>query len=74
MLYYQVTISEASTPDQRSSALALGGVGWNLSMLTIPLLMGVLADRYGIVLSFYVVGALTLACALILAVLRRWAA
>jgi len=74
LLYYQVTISEASVPDQRSSALALGGVGWNLSMLTVPLLMGVLADQYGIVISFYVVGALTLACALILAVLRRWAA
>ena len=73
MLYIQMTISEASKTEERSSALALGSTGWNLCMLTIPLLTGFLADRYGIVASFYVIGAVTLGCALVVAGLRRWA-
>ncbi len=32
-----------------SYALALGGLGWSASHLTTPLLMGFLADRYGII-------------------------
>jgi len=72
-LFFQMTISEVSTTDERSSALALGGTGWNLSLLTIPLVMGCLADHYGIVTSFYVIGALTLAGAGAIAALRRWA-
>jgi MFS family permease len=72
-LYFQVTISEASRPGERASALALGGLGWSVSHLSTPLLMGFLADRYGLVTGFYVLGAFALACALAIAGMRRWA-
>jgi predicted MFS family arabinose efflux permease len=72
-LYFQITISEASAPEQRGSALALGGLGWSVSHFSTPLIMGVLADRYGLVPGFYVLGALALAAALVIAWARRWA-
>ena len=72
-LYFQITISEASTPQERGSALALGGLGWSVSHLSTPLVMGFLADRYGLVTGFYVLGALALACALFIAATRQWA-
>jgi predicted MFS family arabinose efflux permease len=72
-LYFQITISEASTPEERGSALALGGLGWSVSHLSTPLLMGFIADRYGIVTGFYVLGGFALACALLIAATRRWA-
>ena len=72
-LYFQITISEASKADERGSALALGGLGWSVSHLTTPLVMGFLADRYGIVTGFYVLGVLALVCALAIACLRHWA-
>jgi len=72
-LYFQITISEASAPGERGSALALGGLGWSLSHFSTPLIMGVLADRYGLVAGFYVIGVLAMACALVIAWARRWA-
>jgi MFS family permease len=72
-LYFQITIAEASRPGERGAALALGGMGWSLSHLSTPLLMGFLADRYGIVEAFYVLGGLGLACAALIAWMRRWA-
>jgi MFS family permease len=72
-LYFQITIAEASRPEERGAALALGGMGWSLSHLTTPLLMGLLADHYGIVNAFYVLGAVGLACAALIAWMRRWA-
>ena len=72
-LYFQITISEASRPEQRGSALALGGLGWALSHFTTPLIMGFLADRFGLVTGFYVLSVLALACALTIAWTRRWA-
>ena len=72
-LYFQITIAEASRPEERGSALALGGLGWSVSHLTTPLVMGFLADRYGIVTGFYVLGGFALACALAIAFLRHWA-
>jgi MFS family permease len=72
-LYFQITISEASSGEERGSALALGGLGWSVSHLSTPLLMGFLADRYGIVTGFYVLGGFALACALVIAVTRHWA-
>jgi MFS family permease len=72
-LYFQITIAEVSSSTERGSALALGGLGWSVSHLSTPLLMGFLADRYGIVTGFYVLGFFALACALLIAVSRRWA-
>jgi MFS family permease len=72
-LYFQITISEASKPEERGSALALGGLGWSVSHLSTPLLMGFLADRYGLVTGFYVLGGFALACAAAIAFLRTWA-
>ena len=72
-LYFQITIAEASEPDERGAALALGGMGWSVSHFSTPLLMGFLADRYGIVPAFYVLGALALASAALIGWMRRWA-
>ncbi|HUG76217.1 MAG TPA: MFS transporter [Burkholderiales bacterium] len=72
-LYFQITMSEASRPQERGSALALGGLGWSVSHLSTPLIMGFLADRYGIVVGFYVLGGFALACAAAIAWMRRWA-
>ena len=72
-LYFQITIAEASKVEERGSALALGGLGWSVSHLTTPLLMGFIADRYGIVTGFYVLGAFALACAVAIGFLRKWA-
>lgn len=72
-LYFQITISEASQPEERGSALALGGMGWSASHLSTPLIMGFLADRYGIVEAFYAVGVLALACTIAIGFMRRWA-
>ncbi|MFN2644473.1 MAG: MFS transporter [Burkholderiales bacterium] len=72
-LYFQITISEATSVGERGSALALGGLGWSVSHLSTPLLMGFLADRYGIVAGFYVLGVFAAACALVIALTRQWA-
>ena len=72
-LYFQMTISDASRSEERGSALALGGIGWNVSLFVTPLLTGFLADRYGLVVSFYCIALLTLACVGGLAAMRRWA-
>jgi len=72
-LYFQITISEASRPEERGAALALGGMGWSVSHLSTPLIMGFLADRYGIVPAFYALGAMALASAVAIGVMRTWA-
>lgn len=72
-LYFQMTIAEASRAEERGAALALGGMGWSLSHLSTPLIMGFLADRYGIVTAFYALGALSLLCAGFIGWMRRWA-
>jgi MFS family permease len=72
-LYFQITIAEASRPEVRGAALALGGMGWSVSHLSTPLMMGFLADRYGIVPAFYWLGALAFACTVLIAWMRRWA-
>lgn len=72
-LYFQITIAEASRPEERGAALALGGMGWSLSHFSTPLIMGFLGDRYGIVPAFYVLGALAVACTLVIGWMRRWA-
>lgn len=72
-LYFQITISEASGAAERGSAMALGGMGWGLSHFTSPLVVGLLADRYGLAAGFHALGAVTLGCVVALALLRPWA-
>lgn len=72
-LYFQITMAEASGPEQRGSVMALGGLGWSLSHFSTPLIMGFLADRYGIVGGFYALGALALVTAIAIGFMRRWA-
>jgi MFS family permease len=72
-LYFQITIAEASRQEERGAALALGGLGWGMSHLSTPLVMGFLADRYGMVAGFYAVGAFALACTLVIGIVRAWA-
>src|SRR5438034_8469433 len=69
-LYFQITIAEASRQEERGSALALGGLGWGISHLSTPLVMGLLADSYGIVAGFYALGAFALACTLSIRAVR----
>jgi len=72
-VYFQVTLGEIVAPEMRGSAMALGGLGWGISHFATPLVMGLLADRYGIAAGFYAIGALALATVAVLALLRRWA-
>lgn len=70
-IYFQVTMAEVVAPEMRGSAMALGGLGWGISHLTTPLVMGFLADRFGIVAGFYALGGLSLGVVALIASLRR---
>ncbi len=60
-LYFQILMSEISTPEERGSAMALGGLGWSLSHLTTPLVMGAMSDAIGIINAFYAIGVFAIA-------------
>ncbi len=70
-IYFQVTMAEVVAPEMRGSAMALGGLGWGVSHLTTPLVMGFLADRFGLVAGFYALGGLSLGVVALIALLRR---
>jgi MFS family permease len=72
-IYFQVLVSAFSSPEYRGSAMALAGMGWSVSHLSTPILMGWLADAYGIHIAFYVLGALAFAVSLALLPMYRWA-
>ncbi len=72
-LYFQLLISDLSGPQERGAALALGGLGWGLSHLTTPIIMGTLKDTLGIVPAFHAIGILAVAWAVMLHPLHRWA-
>ena len=72
-VYFQILISTISSAQQRGSAMALGGLGWGLSHLTSPLLVGAFSDRWGIEVAFYALGILVLAAGLALPAVQRWA-
>jgi hypothetical protein len=72
-LYFQLLASEISTADTRGSTLAIAGLGWGLSHLSTPVIMGTLSDAYGIHNAFFLFGALAVALALCLAPLHAWA-
>jgi MFS family permease len=72
-LYFQMLISLISSRETRGSAMALGGIGWSISHLSTPLLMGVFKDALDIRIAFYLMGGFALACGLVMAPLYRWA-
>jgi len=72
-LYFQITIAESSRQEERGAALALGGLGWSVSHFSTPLIMGFLADRYGIVAGFYAIGVLAALIAVGIGFMRNWA-
>lgn len=72
-IYYQVLMSEISTRANRGSAMALGGLGWGLSHLSTPLVVGFLVDTVGIANAFYLWGGFALLIALAFLPLHRWA-
>ena len=72
-LYFQLLISDLSSSETRGSALALGGLGWGLSHLTTPLIMGALKDTLGIEAGFYAMGAIAIAWAAALPPMQAWA-
>ena len=72
-LNFQIMIAEVSAPEDRGSANALGGLGWGMSHLATPILMGFLHDRVGIERAFVILAGLVIAWAVWLALLHRWA-
>jgi predicted MFS family arabinose efflux permease len=72
-LNFQVMIAEVSAAEDRGSANALGGLGWGLSHLTTPLLMGFLRDSLGIERAFVILSVVVFTWAGGLALLHRWA-
>jgi MFS family permease len=72
-VYFQVTLAEVVPAQMRGSALAMGGLGWGISHLTTPLVMGLVSDRYGLQAGFYGLGVISLAVVGVLAILRGWA-
>jgi MFS family permease len=72
-IYFQLLVSAVSPDAQRGSAISYGGIGWNISNLAAPLLMGALMDEVGIHSAFYALGALMLGFTALLAPFYRWA-
>jgi predicted MFS family arabinose efflux permease len=72
-LYFQMLISHVSSREARGSAMALGGLGWSLSHLSVPLAMGFINDAIGVHVAFYAVGGFALLCGVALVPLQRWA-
>jgi MFS family permease len=72
-LYFQILASEISTAETRGATLAIAGLGWGLSHLTTPLVLGALADALEIRDAFRLFGAGAVVLALGLAPLHAWA-
>jgi len=72
-LVFQMLVAETSSPAERGSALALSGLGWQLSHAIVPIVMGVLTDRYGVSTAFPILGAAAAVLALGFVPLHRWA-
>ncbi len=72
-LNFQIMVAEVSAQEDRGSANALGGLGWGLSHLSTPLLMGFLRDSIGIEQAFVILSLVVFAWTAGLAWLHRWA-
>jgi CP family cyanate transporter-like MFS transporter len=72
-IYFQVLVSTFSSSEQRGSAMALAGLGWSCSHVSVPVLMGVLQDAYGIRFAFSTLGVIALLYSFALLPVQRWA-
>lgn len=72
-VYFQMLIKQVSTKETSGSAQALGSLGYSISNLSTPLVMGVLKDHVGIHSAFYAIGGFAVVCGLALIPLQRWA-
>jgi MFS family permease len=71
-IYFQVLVSTLSSGETRGSAMALAGMGWSLSHISTPLVMGALKDLYGIQAAFYALGAFAFLFSFALPAVHRW--
>jgi predicted MFS family arabinose efflux permease len=71
--YAHMVIRETSSKEVRGSATALFNVGFGISHLTTPFVIGLLRDLIGIENAFYIVGSFTLLCGLSLIPVHQWA-
>jgi MFS family permease len=72
-IYFQVLVSTFSATEHRGSAMALAGLGWSLSHVSVPVLMGWMQDLYGIRFAFSALGTIALVYSLALLPVQRWA-
>jgi len=71
-IYFQLFISAVSADKDRGSAMSFGGLGWQVSNISTPLLMGFLMDGIGLREAFYIIGGSLLVLTALLPVLHRW--
>lgn len=72
-IYFQMFVSAISTAGDRGSAISFGGLGWQASNISTPLLMGFMMDGIGLRNAFYVIAAMLLLLTILLPSLHRWA-
>jgi MFS family permease len=72
-IYFQILVSTLSSSETRGSAMALAGLGWSVSHISTPLVMGWLTDLYGIHAAFYALGAFAFLLSFVLLPVHRWA-
>ena len=72
-IYFQLFVSAISEPRDRGSAISFGGLGWQVSNISTPLLMGFMMDGIGLRNAFYVIAAMLLVLTGLLPALHRWA-
>ena len=71
-IYFQLFISAVSADRDRGSAMSFGGLGWQVSNISTPLLMGFLMDGIGLREAFYIIGGSLLVLTALLPALHRW--
>lgn len=72
-VYFQLVVAETSAPSERGSALALSGLGWQISHFVTPLALGALVEGLGIEAAVAAFGALALALAAAFRPFHAWA-
>lgn len=72
-MYQQIVSADTARSGQRATAMAMGGFGWNLSHVIVPVVFGALSDAYGLAAGFFTWGGLLLLLGLLSIWVNRWA-